>query len=201
MLDFNRVSFRYSATQPHWLLKDFSHQFTDAITLISGANGSGKTTLLLLAAGLLAAADGEIRYNNVAVDDISAKPQIGISAAKVVLLPFFTAAELLNFHCNMFNCALDEKWLEHFGLTPFLHTKVSDLSLGNAKKLSLITAIVHQPTLLLLDEPFNGLDEHSRAALSELLQQFTGQILIASHEPLTISGREITHLPVNALIR
>lgn len=201
MLQFDHVSYRYAAHQAHWLLQDFSQQFTADITLITGPNGSGKTTLLLLAAGLLAPVAGHIRYNDVDVSAARAKPLIGISAAKIALPVFFSARELLAFHCNMFNCQLDDYWVNQFGLTPFLETKVDDLSLGNAKKLSLLTAIVHQPQLLLLDEPFNGLDERSRAALTQLLQQFNGQIVIASHEPLAIEDIDVHHLALDELAR
>ncbi|MFN6971541.1 MAG: ATP-binding cassette domain-containing protein [Rheinheimera sp.] len=91
-------------------------------------------------------------------------------------------------------------WVGEFGLTPFLRTKVGDLSLGNAKKLSLILALQHQPQLLLLDEPSNGLDEQARAALVRVLTDYPGQVIVASHEPLSAGDVPMLHLPLATLV-
>jgi ABC-type multidrug transport system ATPase subunit len=91
-------------------------------------------------------------------------------------------------------------WVGEFGLTPFLRTKVGDLSLGNAKKLSLILALQHQPQLLLLDEPSNGLDEQARAALLRVLTGYPGQVIVASHEPLSAGDLPMQHLPLATLV-
>ena len=91
-------------------------------------------------------------------------------------------------------------WVGEFGLTPFLRTKVGDLSLGNAKKLSLILALQHQPQLLLLDEPSNGLDEQARAALLRVLTDYPGQVIVASHEPLSAGDLPMQHLPLATLV-
>lgn len=76
---------------------------------------------------------------------------------------------------------------EQLGFSPFLQTRVSDLSLGNYKKLSLLTALLHEPDLLLLDEPTNGLDDDARHAMNAILSDFTGQLIIASHDTALLS--------------
>ncbi|MBU2280427.1 MAG: AAA family ATPase, partial [Gammaproteobacteria bacterium] len=84
---------------------------------------------------------------------------------------------------------------------PFMLTQVADLSLGNYKKLSLITALLHQPELLLLDEPSNGLDEHAKAALSRLLRSYPGQVIVASHDDLALGDLQLQHLSMNDIVR
>ncbi len=179
MLNFNTISLRFSH---HILFSNLSLAIPEQRAVITGENGSGKTTLLMLAAGLIQPDSGEIQFRNESVNTISNKTRIGISANKIVLPTFFTARELLAFHCSMHTCKLDLTLADALGLTPFLHTKVTDLSLGNYKKLSLLTALLHQPELLLLDEPTNGLDDDARDAMNGILNNFSGQIIIASHD-------------------
>ncbi|WP_063355087.1 ABC transporter ATP-binding protein [Shewanella mangrovi] len=198
-LAFHSVSHRFSALAKAPLLNNVSQIFQQPITLITGPNGSGKTTFLMIAAGLLIPTQGHVSFNQQPVTALAQKANIGISATKVALPAFYTAKELLQFHCDMFNCTLDTTWVDNLGLTPFLNSQIGELSLGNEKKLSLLTAILHQPQLLLLDEPFNGLDDASRAALLRFLQDFSGQLIIASHEPLQIADRAICHIAISEL--
>ncbi|RDK82919.1 UNVERIFIED_ORG: ABC-2 type transport system ATP-binding protein/heme exporter protein A [Idiomarina abyssalis] len=166
---------------------------------ITGPNGIGKTTLLLLAAGLISPREGEITYQKQNVLLTSSKKNIGISASKVALPAFMTVKELLKFHALQFNCPTN-KWTSEFGLEPYLATKVSNLSLGNYKKLSLITALMHKPDLLLLDEPGNGLDEQTRAVLEKVLNSYPGQIIVASHETVFSDNTDVQHIALENII-
>ena len=201
MLEFQQVSHHYDHAV---IFRNLSFLIDAPRVLITGANGSGKTTLLLLAAGLIKPLAGHVRFNQQAVLEPQAKRRIGISANKVELPVFMTVQELLQFQALQFagsqqgETAAD--WTEEFGLTPFMRTKVGDLSLGNYKKLSLIMALQHQPQLLLLDEPSNGLDEQSRAVLTRVLTHYPGQVIIASHEPLSAGDLPMLHLPLADLI-
>ena len=154
------------------MFNDFSLEINEPRVLISGPNGSGKTTLLMLAAGLIAPDAGKVSFNLQSVLTTESKKHVGISASKVALPGFLTVAELLDFHEGQFNCEPSEHWLTQFDLKQYLHTKVANLSLGNYKKLSLLTAVVHQPPLLFLDEPANGLADKARSALNLLLRDF-----------------------------
>lgn len=194
MLSFEHVSLSF----PHKpLFNDLNLSLTENRVLLTGNNGSGKTTLLLLAAGLQAPQQGSVSLDGIKVTSAIAKRDIGISAAKVVLPPFFTTQAFLNFHCRMRKCSLNTHLLEQLSLTPFLATKINELSLGNYKKLSLLTALIHQPRLLLLDEPFNGLDATTREELDHLLKVYQGQVIIASHEPTSFDGQTLTHLTMH----
>lgn len=180
--------------QNRCLFSEFSLVIKEPRVLISGPNGSGKTTLLLMAAGLVKPDTGEVSFKQQSVLDFTHKKNIGISASKIDFPGFFTVQELLDFHAKQFNCSISEYWLEQFLLQDYLNTKVADLSLGNYKKLSLMTAIIHQPDLLLLDEPANGLDEKARGALNLLLNEYPGQVVIASHEALAEEHQQVRHI-------
>ncbi|WP_438864694.1 ATP-binding cassette domain-containing protein [Neptunicella sp.] len=188
---FKHISQYY---QQRCLFDDFSLSIDEPRVLISGANGSGKTTLLLMAAGLIKPQSGNVTFQDQDVLLATTKPKIGISASKVVLPAFMTVTEILTFHRQQFSCDPADKWLEQFGLNQYLTTKVADLSLGNVKKLSLMTAIMHQPELLLLDEPTNGLDEQARLSLNLLISEYPGQVIIASHEALAADDQQVRHI-------
>lgn len=200
MLVFHQISQHYGHQR---MFQQLSLTLTAPRVLITGANGSGKTTLLLMAAGLIKPMAGHIEFRQQNVWLPATKRLIGISANKVELPPFLTVQELLQFQARQFNgpaATVATHWIDALGLTPFLRTKVGDLSLGNAKKLSLILALQHQPELLLLDEPSNGLDETSRGVLAQLLQTYPGQIIIASHDELAAGDLPVQHLPLSTLL-
>jgi ABC-2 type transport system ATP-binding protein len=191
LLSFEQISQYY---QQRCLFSDFSISINEPRVLISGPNGSGKTTLLLMAAGLIKPDMGSVSFNGQSVLLNSSRQKIGISASKVDLPAFLTVAELLDFHAQQFGCKINDQYLDQFYLRQYLATKVADLSLGNYKKLSLLTALMQQPELLLLDEPTNGLDEQARIALNHLLSEYPGQVIIASHEALAADDQQVRHI-------
>ena len=201
MLSFTQVSHRFGTRN---LFSELTLSLPESRVVLTGANGSGKTTLLLIAAGILTPSQGMVSFNQQNVADIALRNQIGISASKVTLPGFFTVTDMLAFHGRQFNCEpdcqwADYRWVNAFGLAPFLNTRVEDLSLGNYKKLSLILALMHSPELLLLDEPTNGLDDKTRSALEDCFETYAGQLIIASHEPQVFASNcSVRHLHLDA---
>ena len=188
---FENISRYY---QNRCVFNDFFLEVNEPRVLISGPNGSGKTTLLMLAAGLITPDAGKVSFNQELVLTTQSKAQIGISASKVALPGFLTVAELLDFHQRQFKCEPSDYWLTQFELKQYWHSKVENLSLGNYKKLSLLTAVMHQPQLLLLDEPANGLDDKARLALNLLISDYPGQVIIASHEAIAGEHKQVRHI-------
>lgn len=172
--------------------------------MITGPNGCGKTTLLLLASGILKPQQGHVEFNGSDVSVPSMKVNIGVSANGVSLPGFMTARELLYFHASQLNVNNQDKkidsWCQRFNITSFLNVKVANLSLGNHKKLSLIMALLHEPKLLLLDEPTNGLDDQGLQVLDQVISEFSGQIVMASHDGNTDLMASMTVLPLASVL-
>lgn len=200
MLNFSQINYKYSSRS---IFRGLNLQINDAKTVITGPNGCGKTTLLLLSGGILLPQQGIIELNGEDVARPSTKTKIGVSASGIHLPEFITAKELMSFHATQFNLSEQElkinSWSQRFNIEPFMNTLVSNLSLGNNKKLSLILALLHQPDLLLLDEPTNGLDDQGLQVLDEVLNEFSGQIVMASHDANTELMSNMTELPISML--
>lgn len=186
MITLNGLTFTYQYN-PHYtapIIDNLSATLDQPLTVLSGPNGSGKTTLLLLLAGLLKPNSGSVTIDGIEASSSNLRQHIGISASKVNLPDFLMVSELLTFHASQFNCSIPNKLIERLRLSSFLSTQIAKLSLGNYKKVSLLTAMMHQPKVLLLDEPTNGLDDASRAELIDVIRSYQGQVVMASHEPI-----------------
>ncbi len=126
-----------------------------------GPNGAGKTTLLRLAASLARPTSGELRYRGVPAASAfpGARAWIGFASHHSLLYPELTVRENLRFHRRLHSagCDLDEA-LERHGLLAVADAPARHLSRGTAQRATLARALLHNPDLLLLDEPFTGLD-------------------------------------------
>jgi heme exporter protein A len=139
-----------------------------------GPNGAGKTTLLRLIAGLLRPTSGTARIHDVDVRrDHAARAAVGLISHQSMLYAALTARENVEFTARLYgmrnpgtatNAALDAMRVRDVADVP-----VRTLSRGLQQRVSVARAIVHQPGVLLLDEPYSGLDESGAAALTALL--------------------------------
>jgi ABC-type multidrug transport system ATPase subunit len=167
------------------------------ITSLLGHNGAGKSTLLSIAATLLQVSSGKVLYGETAAEAGGAalRSRIGMLGHDLYLYPELTAAENLAFFANVY--ALDgvptrvDAALARAGLTDRRDDLVSGFSRGMRQKLALERALIHEPRLLLLDEPFTGLDEAARTALRDRLRvaRAAGAIIIlTTHDIAAIEG-------------
>lgn len=152
-------------------------------TALLGANGSGKTTLLRIAAGLLTPTTG--LRTGLAPTGIGYCPQAD------PLWPDLTATEHLQIFGGLQGLAASSasaratELLDRLDLTPHASKQASMLSGGMRRRLSVATALVHRPRLLLLDEPFAGLDTAQTARLEALLREEAGAgtaVVVATHD-------------------
>jgi ABC-2 type transport system ATP-binding protein len=155
---------------------DFSVALAPGITWLRGANGKGKTTLLKLLAGALAPAAGTVAMNGV--DSVQAPVAYRLSSfycgGESPDLPWLTVTEWIDLHLALYPAANRKALkaqLAAFGILDVLPQAITTLSLGQHKKLQLALALALPVTLLLIDEPFNGLDATGMAHLREELER------------------------------
>lgn len=157
-----------------------------------GANGAGKTTTLSMATGLLRPTAGLVVVDGVDVwrDPLSAKARIGVLPEGLNLFERLTGAELLTYTGLLRGLparTVDERAAESLRLTDLTgaaRTLVIDYSTGMRKKIGLAAALLHNPRVLFLDEPFEGVDPVSARLLRDVLASYThrgGTVVFTSH--------------------
>ena len=156
-----------------------------------GPNGAGKTSTLKVLVGVLEARAGKIEVFNTPISqEVAAKSQIGYVPEEVVLLDSLTPREFLEFiasirklEASAANSRL-EKLVSAFELKQFFDTPIAALSMGNKQKVAVIAALLHEPRLLVLDEPLIGLDARSSKILKELVTFHAkrgGAVIFSTH--------------------
>lgn len=163
------------------------------IFALVGPNGAGKTTMIKLITGLLPLNDGnvEIDGNSIKTHPLRAKQSIGYVYDDIGMLPDLTGLEYLGFLASVYSVEehLAEKriseYTELFNLKNDIHRMISAYSLGMKQKLIIIGAVLHSPSLLIMDEPFRGLDPQGMYELKRFITSFVNDknhsILISSH--------------------
>ncbi|MFC7626070.1 ABC transporter ATP-binding protein [Microlunatus sp. GCM10028923] len=156
---------------------------------ILGANGSGKTTVLHMVSGLLAATSGSVHYCGVSVSDKRSRSFYGLAPDDLPLPTALTGREYLQMVARLRDVADASiavgNLIEAFALGSHLGSLVGTYSHGMKRKLQLIAALAHAPKVLILDEPFRGLDPPSSELLADLIRDFThcgGAVIIATHD-------------------
>jgi ABC-type multidrug transport system ATPase subunit len=150
--------------------------------VVTGPNGSGKSTLLRLCVGLAAPSGGELE---VSVD----RGRIGYLGHEPLLYRELTALENLDLYGRLYRVPERRErigmLLERFALWEARHARASSFSRGMLQRLALCRAFLHAPTLLVLDEPYDGLDEAGVSLLDrELADRRRGSaFVVATHEP------------------
>lgn len=165
-----------------------------------GPNGAGKSTLLSILATLLTPSAGRVVYGDHTAPEAGAavRNQIGMLGHDLFLYPELTARENLTFFARLYNLAdvpaAVNRALEHSGLQDRADDAVGGFSRGMRQRIALERALIHDPALLLLDEPFTGLDQASTAALIERLRdrQRAGCLIVMATHDLEIAEQLMT---------
>lgn len=154
-----------------------------------GANGAGKTTTFRIILGLMDASSGNVSWNGKPVN-YSTSDNIGYLPEERGLYPKQKVKEQLIFLARLKGMSKQEaekelgRWLERFKVPDYADKKVEELSKGNQQKIQFIASVLHKPSLLILDEPFSGLDpinvELLKQAVLDLKESGT-TIVFSSH--------------------
>lgn len=167
------------------------------VTGYLGPNGSGKSTTVKMITGLLEPSEGSVWWNgaNVARDLVGFKAILGYVPEEPQLYSHLTGAEYLELTGEMRLMAREtlyrriEAFLRQFGLWDERYTAIGSYSKGMKQKILLAAALLHNPELIVLDEPFSGLDVNSALVLRRVIQGLAAAgktVLFSSHELETV---------------
>ena len=175
----------------HLVLNDINISLEAGQSLcVYGPNAVGKTTLLQIAAGLVRANAGKVTISGL---DLHEQPQkastlIGYISHKPMVYPQLTVLENLRFFADLYGVAEAQQRIEQLmiqsGLDGYRYDRASVLSRGMLQRLAIARAMVHQPSVLLADEPFTGLDADASRYLIGVFNDFTDRgrsILMTTH--------------------
>ncbi|MBB3038190.1 ABC transporter ATP-binding protein [Hoyosella altamirensis] len=155
-----------------------------------GSNGAGKSTTMRIALGVLTADSGEVRLDGRPID-FATRKTIGYMPEERGLYPKMKVADQLAFLAELHGMTRKEaflsmeRWTDRLGLEDKRGRDVQELSLGNQQRVQLAAALVHDPVVLVLDEPFSGLDPVAVDVMSEVLREkarLGAPVVFSSHQ-------------------
>ena len=155
-----------------------------------GENGAGKTTTFRIIMGLLEPNSGNVLLDHEKID-YSKTDKIGFVTEERSLLTKLSVQEQIEFYATLKGMEKQEidkrldQWLEKFEITSYKNRKIKELSKGNQQKIQFISAVIHEPKLLILDEPFTGLDPINVKLMKEAIIELKNKgcsIIFSSHQ-------------------
>jgi ABC-2 type transport system ATP-binding protein len=155
-----------------------------------GSNGAGKTTTMRIALGVLSSDAGEVRWAGEPIT-VETRRHIGYMPEERGLYPKMKVAEQLTYLARLHGMGTAaakrsvEEWTERLGVASRREDEVQKLSLGNQQRVQLAAALVHNPRILVLDEPFSGLDPVAVDVMSQVLREKADEgvpVVFSSHQ-------------------
>lgn len=204
--------------QPAIQLKNLSKSFAEkvifqqlnyrwegnGIFVLSGANGAGKSTLLQMIVGMDTAYDGQVLIHDQVLNQKQIAEHISFVPDAMVAYPFLTGQDFLEFIASLRNISMSKAQvlIDAFQLQDFLQTRFDAMSFGTAKKMMLISALMSETSILVLDEPTHGLDVKSLGVLKELLLDAARHrlVLMTCHDVHLQQMLNAQHVDLNDLV-
>jgi len=190
-MELNSSAFQTWAVETQGLTKSFGHRLAlrdvdlkvrpGETVVILGPNGAGKTTLIKVLATIMNPSSGSVFIGCLPLkhnaEEIRRK--IGVVSHQTFLYSNLTACENLEFYCRMYDVPRAKERIHQVlamvDMTPRLYERVGTLSRGMQQRLSLARALLHNPEIMLLDEPETGLDQQAASILHQALQTEGGE--------------------------
>lgn len=182
-----------SYTKDHETIKGVSFEVKEGqIFGLLGPNGAGKTTLMQMIATLMKPTSGEIEIDGLTSDKdlLEIHRKIGFLTNEIKLDPMSTPNNLFNFFAALYDIP-EDKLNEHkkesfarFGIEPFADKKINELSTGMKQKISIAISLIHNPPVIIFDEPTNGLDILTSKQVTDYLKELKEQghaIILSTH--------------------
>ncbi len=159
-----------------WVLRDISFEaYPGDFIVIVGANGTGKTTLLKIITGLLRPSRGRVLVCGSEPWDIKAKKCIGAIMHSNFLYEELTVLENLQLYAGLNNAVVDNPEeldvAEKLGVNQYINELVSWLSFGWRRRSDIVRALLHNPRVIVIDEPFTGLDKNASRSLLNVMEE------------------------------
>jgi len=164
---------------------------TGSVTALFGHNGAGKTTFLRIAAGLMRASGGHLKIagRDSVKEAAQIRGRIGVVSHQLFLYEDLTALENLRFYGDLYGIDRPEERchevLEQVELSHRANSRARHFSRGMAQRLAIARAFLHRPDILLLDEPYTGLDQRAVGRLNGLIDRFREAhhtVLLTTHD-------------------
>jgi heme exporter protein A len=191
VIEAQKLGRRYGAKR---VLRDVDLTLADhGFALVTGPNGSGKTTLLRICAGLAVPTEGRLQVR-------AERAQIGFLAHEPLVYRELTALENLELYGRLYRVPERRErigmLLERFGLWDARRERVSSYSRGMTQRLALCRVLLHDPALLVLDEPYTSLDAQGADLLDAQLEELSGErtFLVSTHDPARVERFATTRL-------
>lgn len=185
MIELNAIRVAYGRT---WALRDMSLLIRPGVTGIFGQNGAGKSTLLRVCAGLLRPTAGNVTIDGRSLDmkDEDQRRLLSYAGHETGLYNHLTVLENLELFAHLYGVSVERanEVLERIGLSDRSNDMVGNLSAGLRRRAAVARAVLHEPKVLLLDEPYANLDDEAADLLSAIVSEWGGgdrYCLIATH--------------------
>ncbi len=154
-----------------------------------GRNGAGKTTMLRILAGLSTPTSGEVSFPASGTQASDRRRHVGVVGHGTWIYDELTATENLRFFCSLYGVSdpgpVVQRWLRRVGLERFRNSRAAEYSRGMRQRLTIARAFLHEPHILLLDEPWTALDDRATQLLSSLIVEAKAAgrtVVICSHQ-------------------
>jgi len=146
--------------------------------IILGENGCGKTTLLNLLIG-------DILPNNGKINRTINQTKIGVVYDRFPILPMLKVKEIIRLFCTAYSIKYDliiSKYFDSFKLAPIINNHIANLSMGERRRVSILLSLLHNPSLLVMDEPFSSVDPTIIENLLSIINENNGALVYTTHD-------------------
>jgi ABC-type multidrug transport system ATPase subunit len=184
MLQIENLTVSYDRKADSAVLKGVNLDLSGEKAVVVGPNGSGKSTLFRAVLGLVPVQSGSVKVFGTAIEHEKGDVRVSTNLAEVYRLAYVRTYDIVNIFAELKGGDKESalKLFHDFELEPVLKKRIHELSTGQQKMFGNIMAVSFSPKLVLLDEPFDNVDEHRRRKFIEVLKDLDAETIIITHE-------------------